>query len=285
MRFRLMPEGVGTNALNVYDHNIYDCLVSVIICNRHETVALTNSKRLFSWFPFIPMPNVFTWNRISRDSLAIIMGNNEDSEIDATMNAIPEFTSIWLNIFRIQTKTGRFFQRITQLVKLEGEEGKCCQDNDRLRWVKLSSIHLHSPELANVWGGEVISYCQALFNNERTFLTEMALSSCFPSWNDSREALLLEQVKWPVERIHELLQDYIEHMYPAFQMSTNSFRNFLFKHDCLPKDTCATKIEELFQAFSEGKEWMEFKQLVYGLAAMDPKAKNDLDYRVKLIFQ
>ena len=96
-----MPEGAGTNVMNIYDDAVFDCLVFVIVCDRHKTVALTNTNRLFSWFPFMPLADVFTWNRISRDGLAIMLGKNEaNEEVDPTMAALPDYTVSWLNIFR-----------------------------------------------------------------------------------------------------------------------------------------------------------------------------------------
>ena len=184
--------------------------------------------------------------------------------------------------------TNKFFQRITQFVKLvadKGKEVKCCQTNNRLRWVKLSHVTSRSSEMNNLWGDEVVSMCRALCSEERAFLTEFDLSSCLSKMDGSSEAQLLSEVKWSQDKVHELLVDYASHLYPSFAMTSNSFRVFISKHGLLSKSDPRLAGERLFRAFAENKESITFTQLLFGLAAMDTRVTTEQIYRVKLIFK
>ena len=184
-------------------------------------------------------------------------------------------------------RTKKFFQRITQFVKLvadKDKEVKCCQTNSQVRWVKLSHIIARSAEVDNLWGDEVVSMCRALCNVERTFLSEFDLSMCMPKCEDSQEAQLLSQVKWTMDKVHELLLDYVSHLYPSFAMTANSFRVFMLKYGLLPRTDQRLASGRLFRAFSEGKDSIGFIQMMYGLAAMDPLASTEQDCRIKFIF-
>ena len=291
LRFRLLPQGIGTNVRNAYDQNVFDCVVFVIYCEKHQTVALTSSSssdssRLFSYFPFIPLQDTFTLARMSRDGLAIILGRNDSTaDVDQTMATLPDCSTNWLNIFRVQMpQDGNFYSRYTQLVhipKQGSSEFKCCQSNSRIQWAKLSDVTARHKTVNDLWGDEVIAMCRAISSNERVFLSELDLKTCVPTGQAQRK--LLEHLKWSERRVHQLLEDFIKHMYPAIHMTANSFRCFLQKY-AQPKANFKA-FDRLFKAFAAGSEFVTFGQLLIGIACMDPKATNDLEARVKFIFQ
>lgn len=293
LRFRLMPEGSGNNMMNIYDHHVFDCVVFVIFCEKHRTFALTNvaeRNRMFSWFPFVLLHDVFTWNRISRDGLSIILGQS-DAEMDPTMAALPEYSVSWLNILRIQVpKSKKFYTRITQFVKLnEGsDEVKCCQTTNRIRWVKMTDIL--SGTVSNAWGEEVTMMVKSLSNEERVFLHECTLDSCFPYTNDSPEGELLQQVNYNTAQIQEIYNDYVSHLYPAFCMTFNSFRCFLLKFQLVAMTD--KQMNRLFQSAVTGenvapetKPYMTFEMFLLTLACMDPKANSKCNLRMQFIFR
>ena len=289
LRFRLMPEGLGTNVMNIYEHLVFDCVVYVITCNNHNTVALTSTdqKRMYSWFPFIPLRDVFTWNRVSRDGLAIILGKHKDTagDIDPTMATLPDHTVNWINILRLQMpNTKRFHNRIVQLVNLVSspKDTKCCQNTNRIRWVKLEDIQKRF-KMDDLWGDEVVTLCRAMCSVNRIFLTEFTIDD-IKNFCDSNtdEARLLKHINWTEDKVFELSFDYARHLYPATLMTINSFMVFLVKNELLSRND--KRFARLFKAFSADKEIVSFSHLLNGLACMDPNASNNLPARAKFAF-
>ena len=291
-----MPEGCGTNAMNVYEHSVFDCLVFVITCEEHKTVALTktNELRMFSWFPFMPLQDVFTWSRLSREGLTLILNkkdqqvsNDDADEEEPSPVVLPDHSLTWHNIFRVQVpKPKKCFTRITQFIQLTGDtDKKCCQNiaDSRIRWVKIDDMIKQADAASSLWGNEVIVNCQALLNpvDKPDFLSEFTLKDCFPSQPD--EVALLKQLGWSMELVQELFGSYVGHLYPAFQMTASSFRLFLLKHSLLACDD--PRINSLFHAFAPGSDCLSFGQLLMGIASMDPKAQNDSAVRARIIFQ
>lgn len=285
LRFRLMPEGSGTNILNVNDQ-VYDCLAFVILCEKHRTVALTNTSpaSMFSFFPFVPLKDAFTWNRLSRDGLAIILGKSDetgDTGTDPTMADLPDYTTSWLNITRVQLPGScKFYSRITQLVTLtENGEGKCCQANPRIRWLKQADVSKRG-KVENLWGDEVVPMARGMRNEERVYLCELDPKTCMPT--AEAEVKLLVQVNWSEKRVHELMVDYVKHMYPAFNMTANSLKCFLQKNSLT--GSSQKRYDRLYKAFAAGGQTVSFNRFLIGLACMEPNAGNDLECRGKFIF-
>ena len=286
LHFRLMPEGLGTNMMNIYEHHVFDCVVFVIICDKHRTIALTNTdpKRKYSWLPFVTLQEVFTWNRMSRDGLAIILGTRKDNEVDPTMAQLPEYSAYWLNIFRLQMpKVKHFYTRITQVVNLLSTNDTCCRDTSRIRWVKLDDIQ-NSIKMNNLWGNEVVTICRELSSTNRVFLTELTMDDIKNFYHsDFEEAKLIKQINWTEDRVFELYKDYFRHIYPASRMTVSSLMIFLVKNYLMSKND--KRSFRLYRTFALNEEILLFLQLLTGLACMDPNASNQWPARARFIFK
>lgn len=296
-RFRLMPEGLGTNVLNVYDQVAYDCLVTVVSCRAHGTVALTAPSdwtRMYGYFPFISLVDTFTWKRISRDGLALIFKSDAAIAEDETFASLPDYTTTWLGVSRVllpsTSTTTKFCKRILQHVQLQtdastGAKNCCCMDNSRIRWVKLADV----AKCENLWSDEVIGICKAISGDETCrsdFISEIDGRAVMSSVTSEDHAVLLGSLNWSEKVVSELLEDYVRHMYPAMSMSVHSLAAFLQKYGLLgKKDKKDTK--RLFRAFAAINDAgsVTFPQLLIGLAVMDPETTNDQEARAKFIFK
>lgn len=295
IRFRLMPEGLGTNVLNVYDQVAYDCLVTVVTCSGHGTVALTAPSdwtRMYGYFPFIPLQDTFTWKRISRDGLALIFKSDAAIAEDETFASLPDYLTTWLGISRVQlpnSSTTKFCKRILQHVQLQtdatsGTKNCCCIDNSRIRWIKLADV----AKCENLWSDEVIAICKAISGDETCradFISEIDGRAVMSSVSSEEHLSLLNNLNWSEKVVSELLEDYVRHMYPAMSMSVHSFDAFLQKYGLVGKKD--KRIGRLFRAFAsiDDAKSLAFPQLLIGLAVMDPETANDQDARAKFIFK
>lgn len=295
LRFRLMPEGLGTNVLNVYEQVAYDCLVTVVSCTAHGTVALTAPSdwtRMYAYFPFIPLQDTFTWKRISRDGMALIFKSDVASGEDETSFSLPDYTTTWLGVSRVQLPSAtstKFCTRVLQHVQLqtekESKEANCCQDNSRIRWLKLADV----VKCENLWSDEVISVCKAISGEETSsadFIYEINDRAMMESVSSEEHLALLSSLNWSEKLVSELLEDYVRHMYPAMNMSVNSLAAFLQKYGLVGKRD-KKNIRRLFRAFAAINDagTLSFPQLLIGLAVMDPEATNDQEPRAKFIFK
>ena len=301
-RFRLMPEqgDANSNTVNTCEQRISDCLVYVIVCEKHKAVALTKTteQRPFSWLPFIQLPSVFSWKRMSRIGLMIILGKKdttteaEEEESDADTVPLPVLPPTqepyWIEQFRVPVPktSNQFALRLTQVVKMvSNQEGTCCANtpDSRIRWVKMATL-ASGASGDDLWGHEVATICSNMLTATRQhFLEEFSLDNCHPQ-EDTEEAALLKQLNWSVDQVRALFADFLEHQYPAFQMTPCSFRCFLLKKSLL--DGPEKRMARLFRAMAGGgNKYLSFSQLLTGIAAMDPKASNKSTARARLIFK
>lgn len=292
-RFRLKPE--SSEVVASPEARTYDCIAFVITCERHKTIALTGTSehRQFSWLPFVPLQDTFTWRRISRDGLEIILGKKDptakdedvDPETDPMPPMLPEHTHAWRDTFRVQMPRKKFYLRMTQCVKLEGNDdrSKCCENvpGSRIRWIKVEDIA--QGVQGDLWGHEVVAICRNRLGNVKSaFLAEMSLKCCHPS-EESPEAALLRQLGWSNDKVQELFADFAVHLFPAFQMTLPSFRCFILKNALLDGDDA--RIKRLFSVMSFNKEFLTFAHFLAGVISMDPKASNNSSVRAKIIFR
>lgn len=290
IRFRLIPEGTGTNELNTYDQLLFDCVIYVIFCEKHQTIALTNitdRNRAFSWFPFFPLNEVFTWHRTSQGGLAIILGQDDSSgEMEPSLATVPEYTIAWLNLQRIQMPNSRFYARVTQFVKLLTTPPssspckiKCCQPTNRIRWIKLDDIVARKVD--KIWGDEVVTICQDLRQDKRKFLYEWTLDNCHPP-PESEHGRLLQTVEFTNQCSLQLYEAFARHLYPAWFMTEDSFRCFMLKHKLLSNSD--KNINRLFKAFANGNDAISFQSFLIGMACMHPKANKQFEARAKFVY-
>lgn len=305
LRFRLMPEGSGNNLMNIYDHYVFDCVVFVIFCEKHRTVALTNTSekhRMYSWFPYVFLHEVFTWNKISRDGLAIILGQS-DVEMDPTLATLPEHTVSWLHILRLQMpQTKKIFLRVTQFVKLHEVDNcsddpiPCCQQTNRIRWVKLSDLLNNC--LDNLWGDDVLKIVRSLSQEQRRFLHEYPLDSYMCFADSADEEQLYKNLELSIEMIQEMYEAYIHHLYPAFFMSYSSFQCMLLKLNVeIGSNLQVLSFLEMIKLYRaicriqlpniecDSTDCMTFKRYLLAICAMDPRTDCRNRARIRLLFK
>lgn len=101
---------------------------------------------------------------------------------------------------------------------------------------------------------------------------------------------LLQQLGWTTdEHVQELYRAYLEHLYPALEMTSLAFRSFVRKNKLLSDSFDNERNVQLFCAIaSVGKsatDILTFGKLLYITAAMDPKASTQSVARAQLIIR
>ena len=98
-------------------------------------------------------------------------------------------------------------------------------------------------------GDEVVSMSRRLFNVERPFIREFTADDIHQYRQVPAADKLVRAVEWGAKQVEDVFQDYVEHMYPAFEMTPNSFRCFVFKLGVL-EDQAKWSVGQLFRAFA-----------------------------------
>lgn len=288
-----LPPKLTAEGLSI-DPNIkiYDAIVYLIYCPEHDKIAVTNVERARCvWLPFVGLPDGVTWLKASHDGVAMIIGN-KDTELDADVAAkkAPVYELTYLNVLRIQLPTERFVTRLANLVLLKKSAQStfvCCQRSPRINWVRACDII--GDRIDKIWGPEVRKFTQLLVDisagQHETIVSEFSIENSFHylMMDNSPEQKLLRASHIKPEHIVEIYDSYIEHCYPSFYMSYESFKYFLSKYGYNVKDRI---IPFLFNAFSlYGNDYLDFHEVLLGFVAMEPTTKHLTESRLKFIFR
>ena len=96
------------------------------------------------------------------------------------------------------------------------------------------------------------------------------------------EEELLKSLSLTQTDVERLYADFIAHCYPSFYLSPASFAAYLSAHGLVKEEAKAAKLFTAFNAARNG--YLSFHELLLGLAAMEPAAKQG-EHRAKLIFR
>lgn len=278
---KLFPE--GATALN---ETVYDSIVYLIYCPEHDKIAVTCVEKVrCTWLPFVILPEGVTWQKASHDGVAILIGR-QDAEMDAeeAEKTAPIYTMSYLHMLRIQLPSSKMILRLTQFVHLQKNEFfQCCVNTNRVNWMPSSEIMAN--RIPKVWGPELRILTSMLVSAQPHIISEFTLSNTlyYLYLNDSPEQKVLMQFQMTDTQIFEVYQDYVEHCYPSFYVSFESFRAYFIKNG---HDRDDIKLFRLFNAFSvHRRSFIDFHEFLIGLLIIEPNCPNNLDARLHFVYR
>lgn len=274
---------------------IYDCCAYVIHCKAHNKMAVSRSPSNAIWLPFISIQSRFSWTDAAIEGLPYVLG------IEANKYSItnPPFEHIQLlEIFRLQVpQTRKFVTRVTFYVLLKqedqvkankGKKFQCCQDSNKLLWFDMDFICDGIVE--NIWGPELVEFCRLALQSETITLPqklfEFGVEQVFQYYpKDSPQNLeesLLKSVKITENDIERLFNDFLDHCYPSFYMTIDSFRHYMLRNGFETQDI---RLKRLFNAFNYNNNgFLTFHEILLGFVSMERDTPHD-EVRIKFIFR
>lgn len=201
----------------------------------------------------------------------------------------PPHVSKCMQVYRQQlVQTLRFITRLIYYFKITPNDRRCCQEISRdLQWISLELIH--NQQVRNVWGPELYEFCTNIpptIEKINTKIVEYCLDSAFefvprdPPRNYQEE--LLKALKITQNDIERLYNDYLEHCFPSFYQTFESFRCYMTKHGFEIKQA---SFQKLFKAFNYNRNgYLSFHELLLGLACMEPNIPHG-ECRVMFVFR
>lgn len=277
---RLRPEDGISDYIRVYD-----CVVYLMYCSKHEKMALTNTKQnKYIWLPFVLLSDNETWEQIARQGVALMIGK-KDAETEAKFSKIPNLEINPLHFLRIQLTDRRFFIRYTNFVNIEEiEDFHCCQETESLAWVPVSDIL----QLENTWGPEILEFTNMLINH-KFLIREITSEDVLAIQNEEVHAKLLNDCNITSEIILAVYDEFIESCYPSTYMCFDAFKAFLIRFGYMKNDT---RFPWIFNAMSCNKKeashynsFLDFNEFLIGLLCMEPNSDNDNSYRLAMIYR
>ncbi|XP_075588482.1 uncharacterized protein LOC124494289 isoform X3 [Dermatophagoides farinae] len=275
---RLTPEGFYGDQLPS-SLLLYDCIVYVIYCPKHDRIAVTNLKKMGCiWLPFVVLMDNnnnnnnndnTTWQQASHNGVNILIGR-QDPEQDAkeAERLAPKYRMQYLQILQIQlplkltskTKTKmttKTVTRITQFIHLQSNHRKnCCENTMRVNWIALADIRAR--KIDKIWGPEIYQMVQMLLTLESSssslstkIIEEIPLSNALGllKQTNTEEFYALEHFNLANDHaaIIKIYGNFIKHCYPSTMMSYESFRSYFIKNGdpSLDKD----RLLPLFRSF------------------------------------
>lgn len=263
--------------------SVYDCIVYLMYCSVHDCICVTNVENSkVVWLPFVAMPEGSTWEKASLDGVAMLIGK-KDQELDAKLCKLPKYQMVNLHILRVQLPNERFIHRLGQFINIEpSEEFKCCEKTSHLEWIQVSEII--NNRVALTWGPELYLFTKMLMPPERKmFIFEYSLDNLhnfLGQKGNYQEKLLSKTLS--TEKAMFIYEEYIEHCFPAFYMSVESFKCFLIKYGFPRNDT---RFQFLFNSVGYSRNgYLDFHELITGLVCMEPTTEQD-EARTRFLFR
>ncbi|OTF73023.1 hypothetical protein BLA29_000305 [Euroglyphus maynei] len=272
---------------NVYD-KLYDCYCFFVHCARHDKVCILRSTSSpFIWLPCVvaQLPQKNCWNKSAKDSIAWIFANESNSRYEY-LKRNPFYSDIRLiEILRLQLpQTNRFITRLAFYVRLDSsieqssDKFTCCQTTDRLDWLDLN--HVRDGSVENLWGPELVKFCPPV--NMMTAQKIEEFSSSQDGIPRNIEESWLKSVKITENDVERLYYEFLEHCYPSYYMTSDSFRQCLLR---LGLDLPDLNMDRLFIAFNYMKNgFLCFHELLLGLVALEQDTPHD-EVRIKFVFR
>ena len=286
----------------------------IIFCAKHRKIAVcetiqrgypflklisVNKKRIGLWLPFVYLSFKSTYkvNRTIRDSLSLILSDNDSIELSDLFvkyrEELPFYYSV-IDISKIYSrKNSWFISRVICFARLhsDGPVLQCCRKTSRIHWISVEEVS--NGLIDCFWGPEVKMYCDLIKH-------DMSVPDSIPVMNRTRPHLfstgqiislipeklysdpILKSLKITGIKIQALFEDFIEHCFPSYYMSFHSFKDYFIKYYYRRNEKFLRKV---FNALSYEKPgFVTFEQLLNGLAYIDPSSPND-ENRIKFVFR
>ncbi|KAJ6218281.1 hypothetical protein RDWZM_009438 [Blomia tropicalis] len=278
--------------------SIYDCIVYLFYCCKHDRLAVTNIERnRVVWFPFVPLESGVTYMKAARNMIGVFLGRR-DQTVNGTLTPnstepdndhigrLPRFTSQHIHELRCQLPSGRSFTRISHFVQIDSDdEYPCCQTTIRLTWILINDIL--QDQIECLWGPEVKLLVLLLIKPEPIFCEDFTREqACWllnnPAKNSMYQSRLLQLCKINQDIILNIFEDYIEHCFPAIYMSFESLKSYLVKYGWPNNDP---RFMWIFQAFGYNRKgYLDFNEFLVGLLTLEPTTEHG-EARFRLLFR
>lgn len=282
---------------NIYE-KLYDCCCFFIHCPVHEKVCiLKSSSSPFIWLPCVvaQWPQKNCWIKSAKESVSWIFANESANRYEYLKNH-PFYSHIRLiEILRLQLpQTNRFITRLAFYVRLDSnieqspDKFVCCQTSDRLDWLDLN--HVRDGSVENLWGPELVKFCPPANINPHMIaqkIEEFSSNQVFHFVSKDGiprniEESWLKSVKVTENDVERLYYEFLEHCYPSYYMTSDSFRQCLLR---LGLDLPDLNLDRLFIAFNYMKNgFLCFHELLLGLVALEQDTPHD-EVRIKFVFR
>ncbi|KAH9417130.1 uncharacterized protein LOC113789988 [Dermatophagoides pteronyssinus] len=288
----VLPIGSLTS---IYE-KLYDCYCFFVHCSQHDRVCIMRSSSSpFIWLPCVVAQSIqkHSWVKSAKENAAWIFANESNNRYEY-FKRNPFYTDIRLiEILRLQLpQTNRFITRLAFYVHIDPEQTSdrfsCCQATDRLDWLDLNIVRDGCVE--NLWGPELVKYCPALNMTPQMMpqkIEEFSSSQVFhfvskDGTPKNIEESWLKSVKITENDVERLYYEFLEHCYPSYYMTSDSFRQCLFR---LGLDLPDLNMDRLFIAFNYMKNgFLSFHELLLGLVALEQDTPHD-EVRIKFVFR
>ncbi|KAF7493144.1 Serine/threonine-protein phosphatase PP1 isozyme 1 [Sarcoptes scabiei] len=282
------------------DEYLYNCIVFVIYCPKHQKVALSlNERSRAVWLPFIASSSSLTWSDATSQGLPIIL-NRDDGDVEAQMiTPVPIKSINCLHVLRIQLPiTKKFIYRLIQLIILDdrsdatpasnaADRFECCQSTKRLQWI--DSQDAIDGNIAGIWGPEIPKFVSLIQGKRTQELYEYGLEQayCYLPKNlanaETSEEQMLLSLEITEKEIEQIYADFLEHCFPSFYMTYWSFCSYFsdYIHHYEKPETAL----KLFNAFNYNNNgYLGFHEFLLGLLSIEPNCPNN-EARLKFVFR
>ena len=177
----------------------------------------------------------------------------------------------------------------------------CCTDTTRLVWSELDFIAQGC--IQNCWGPELVEFGRQIMAatkavSEQTSpqdgpyllrqrLQEFGIDEIYeilprkdgPAENGFRESLKNNKVS--NADIEHLYSDFLDHCFPSFYMTYDSFRHYMIKNSFEINDI---RLKRLFQAFNTNQNgYISFNEMLIGLVSIERETPH-VEFRIKFVF-
>jgi len=161
---------------------------------------------------------------------------------------------------------------------------RCCQNTKRIQWLPINEVLAANVE--KVWGPELSLFGRLAKETKPQGIDEFGLEQAFfyvpKDPPRSLEEAMLKALQIGETEVEKLYSDFIEHCFPAFFMTIDSFKDYMTKYSYHKNDS---RFPLLFNAFNYNKNgYLSFHELLLGLASTEPNTANG-EARIKFIFR
>lgn len=180
-----------------------------------------------------------------------------------------------------------FITRLVYYIKLDPAKAspRCCQNTSRIEWIPIKEILENKVKF--IWGPEVGEFCRLINTSVVPKVSEYSLEEALtyvprdPPRN--LEETVLKSIKITEKDVERLYADFLDHCFPSFYQSFDSFKYYTEKYDF--KEANETQLQRLFAAFNYTKTgYLSFHEFLIGMALMEPKCVHG-ELRARFIFR
>lgn len=282
---RLTPEGA------ISDKRLYDCCAFVIVCSKHQTMAVVQQQAAncsICWLPFTVLPSDTSWEDGALLGSFIVLSAGVMDMFNWLKENRPYEEAYLFDVFRFQwPQTFEFTTRLAYFVKLKllpNSKFTCCQSTSRIQWIPLSV--LQSGVVDKVWGPELLEFSRWTSAPGAQRIQEISLKQafCYVPRDPPRnlEEAMLKTASVTEGDVERLYADFVDHCFPSFGMTIWSFKEYMLKYGFESNDQ---RLVRLFHAFNYQRNgYLSFHELLLGMAAMEPNTVHG-EARVKFLFR